>query len=127
MLPDEMLTPTTRMTWPEICERFPNQELCLVDVDYADRARRVVLTARVVGHGNTNQEAVDQALLVTSHDDMITFRSTRPRMIIQPPRPQLIVDGETLEIFYGGPRIVLDDETREIAFARPQPILHDEK
>lgn len=106
-----------RLTWAQICERYPDQELCLVEVDCIHPHNPAIHSARVIGHGATTQDAVDQALLVRDLFDMVTFESTRPRRTFQPPRSHSTIDDEPLEIFHG-PRIVLDAETGEPLFAR---------
>ncbi len=55
------------LTWKPICERYPDQWVCIVEVDWANDRDFEFGTARVVGHGKTRKEPIDQA------------RSWRPR------------------------------------------------
>ena len=48
------------MTWREICERFPDQWIALVALDWADDRDEPVRTALVAGHGS-QREAMQQA------------------------------------------------------------------
>jgi len=48
------------MTWSEICERFPDQWIALVALDWADDRDRPFRTALVAGCG-TRREALAQA------------------------------------------------------------------
>lgn len=47
-------------TWSEICERFPNQWIALVALEWADERDLPFRTALVAGHGSRS-EALDQA------------------------------------------------------------------
>ncbi len=50
------------LTWDEIRERYPDQQVCLVEIDRIHPPRGFDFrTARVVGHGKTRREAFDQA------------------------------------------------------------------
>jgi hypothetical protein len=59
----EVLAPSISepMTWAEICERYPDQRVCLVEMDRVHPHDFAFRTARVVGHGKTRSEAFDQA------------------------------------------------------------------
>jgi hypothetical protein len=46
------------MSWTEICERFPDQWIALVALDWADEGDRPFRTALVAGHGS-RREALD--------------------------------------------------------------------
>ena len=48
------------MTWKEICERFPDQWIALVALDWADERDRPFRTALVAGCGS-RREALAQA------------------------------------------------------------------
>ncbi|HET9624916.1 MAG TPA: hypothetical protein VFP84_26290 [Kofleriaceae bacterium] len=48
------------MTWSEICERFPEQWIALVELDWADEHDEPFRTALVAGHGSRH-EALSQA------------------------------------------------------------------
>ncbi|HEY0195117.1 MAG TPA: hypothetical protein VGC42_28580 [Kofleriaceae bacterium] len=48
------------MTWGEICERFPEQWIALVALDWEDERDEPFRTALIAGHGS-RREALDQA------------------------------------------------------------------
>ena len=48
------------MTWNEICERFPDQWIALVALDWSDDRDQPYCTALVAGHGSRH-EALAQA------------------------------------------------------------------
>ena len=48
------------MTWSEICERFPDQWIALVALDWVDDREEPFHTALVAGYGSRN-EALKQA------------------------------------------------------------------
>jgi hypothetical protein len=49
------------LTWAEICDRYPEQWVCVVDIDRVAPNSLEFRTARVVGHGVTRREPLDQA------------------------------------------------------------------
>jgi hypothetical protein len=57
------------MTWDQICERFPNQHVCLVEVDRDDVFDCTFRTARVVGNG-TSVHALEHAQVLGARDDL---------------------------------------------------------
>ena len=82
------------LTWADICQRYPKQQLCLVDVDYTDPEEREIRTARVIGHGDSMDTAFEQARLFADRFEHFTFYATRPWHRLQPLRPQLVMDDE---------------------------------
>ena len=60
--PQFVATPfiSERLTWIEIMERYRYEWVCLVEIEKLDDGLEVH-SARVVGHGKTRQEALDQA------------------------------------------------------------------
>nr|HEX4313349.1 hypothetical protein [Kofleriaceae bacterium] len=50
---------TELMTWKAICERFPDQWVALVDMDWDDDTDQFTV-ARVAGHGLTRRAPYDQ-------------------------------------------------------------------
>jgi hypothetical protein len=48
------------MTWREICERFPDQWIALVALDWTDDRDEPFRTALIAGHGS-RREALSQA------------------------------------------------------------------
>jgi hypothetical protein len=58
----EQFTPTIeseRLPWADICARYPDQFVCLVDVVKVEPHSPTIATGRVVGHGPTRREAFD--------------------------------------------------------------------
>ena len=49
------------LTWTEICDRYPEQWVCVVDIDRIKPNNFEFRTARLVGHGATRREPLDQA------------------------------------------------------------------
>jgi hypothetical protein len=96
----ETLAPTITepLTWAEICERYPNQRVCLVEMDRLDPNSFAFRTARVIGYGKTQSEALDQASLWEDRYDEIGQYFTGK---INPPSPRY-------------PQIVMTDEIREL-------------
>jgi hypothetical protein len=68
------------LTWPEICDRFPDQWIALVALDWADDRDEPFRTALVAGHGS-RREALDQARpLRKLFDAMGPFHTGDPRI-----------------------------------------------
>jgi hypothetical protein len=57
------ITPTISepLAWDEICKRYPDEWVCLVEIDRVEPQNFEFRTARVVGHGKTRREPLDQA------------------------------------------------------------------
>ena len=51
--------PTDLLPWAEICVRFPDQFVCLVDVVAVEPRSPRIASARVVGNGPTRRDAFD--------------------------------------------------------------------
>jgi hypothetical protein len=49
------------LTWEEICDRYPNEWVCLVEIDEINDTDFEFRTARVVGHGKTRRAPLEQA------------------------------------------------------------------
>jgi hypothetical protein len=49
------------LTWEQICDRYPNEWVCLVEIDSINDRDFEFRTARVVGHGKTRKASYDQA------------------------------------------------------------------
>lgn len=47
--------------WETICGRYPDQWVCLVEIDRIHPNNFDFRTARIVGHGATRRESLDQA------------------------------------------------------------------
>jgi hypothetical protein len=50
---------TELMTWKQICERYPDEWVALVEMDWDDEIDDFTV-ARVVGHGTTRRAPFDQ-------------------------------------------------------------------
>lgn len=49
------------LTWAEICTRYPDEWVCLVEMDRVHPGGFEFRSARVVGHGNTRRAPFEQA------------------------------------------------------------------
>jgi hypothetical protein len=49
------------LTWAAICDRYPDEWVCLVEIDRIDPNNFEFRTARVVGHGRTREDPFEQA------------------------------------------------------------------
>lgn len=90
------------LSWAEICSRYPEQYVCLVDVARPERLSPEILSARVVGHGPTHDAAFEPVRELEAQVPRFairyTGRSAQPLL-----RPSLIVDDEILESFHARP------------------------
>jgi len=77
-------TITERLTWAEMCERYPDEWVCIADIDYDHPRVCDFRTARVVGHSKTKREAFDQARPWWSHYKLNRGYFTG-RLPVQPP------------------------------------------
>jgi hypothetical protein len=106
----EVATPpiSQPLTWAEICELYPDQHVCLVEIDRIHPRGLDFRTARVIGHGKTRREAFDHALpsrdLYAEIGFRFTGRSSKPLI-----RPPVIINGK----LWAPPTVILDDETRD--------------
>jgi hypothetical protein len=103
MEPARIVRPSTPepLTWAEICERYPEEQLCLADVEYLDPEQHEVRTARVIGHGASVGAAFEQARLLQGRFDHITFCATQPWFRHQALRPRLVLDDDLHELCFG--------------------------
>ena len=85
------------LTWVEICARYPDEWVCLAEVDFIQPNGLELRTARVVGHGKTRREPLVQADPWRDHHDMIGHLYTG-RITERPPRPTLIIDDEIRDL-----------------------------
>jgi hypothetical protein len=94
----EMITPTIMapLGWEEICDRHPNEWVCLIDVEC--QTDGPIRSARVVGHHQSLRAALQQVDSWSS-DRMVTYVHT---------------GGRRLRF----PRIEMTDEIRDIVRAR---------
>jgi len=95
----EQLAPvaTESLSWTEICTRYPDQFVCLVEIMRVERRSPEINAARVIGHGPTH----DAAFEPIRHKGVqyprfaIRFTGTCSEPLI---RPSLVIDDETLEL-----------------------------
>ena len=66
------------LTWAQICERYPDEWVCLVEIERLRPRQFEFRTARVVGHGKTRRAPFEQARPWLEHYKTIGFYSTRP-------------------------------------------------
>lgn len=90
-------TETEALAWAEICVRYPDQYVCLVDIERIQPRHPAIKTARVVGHGPTQDAAFAP---IRSLDARYPLFSVRYTGICTAPliRPALVVDDETIEL-----------------------------
>lgn len=88
---------TEQLSWTEICARYPDQYVCLVDLEAVELGSPEIKTGRVVGCGLTRRAAVDPIRNLGKryprHSVRFTGVCTEPLI-----RPSLVIDDETLEI-----------------------------
>ena len=92
IVPDD----TEPLSWGEICARYPDQFVCLVNVVDAELRSPEIVAARVVGHGSTHDAAFEPIRDLPDQFPRCTIRFTglcREPLI----RPCLALDDEDLE------------------------------
>lgn len=96
----EKLSPwiTEPLTWTEICNRYPDEWVCLVEIEHETPGGMAIKSACVVGHGKTRKEPFDQACFWWSRYKVIGHYYTG-RIAVRPLRPQVILDDETRDLF----------------------------
>jgi hypothetical protein len=82
------------LTWAEICGRYPDEWVCLVDMDRVHPFGFEFRTARVIGHGKSRRAPVEQALRWRSDYASIGHYFTG-RIKVRSLRPCLVLDDET--------------------------------
>jgi len=89
------LDETDPLEWDEICARFPDQYVCLVDLVKLEPGNPDFKTARVVGHGATRAEAFEpiRGDLHNKYPRHAVRFTGEPGPLI---RPALVIDDETL-------------------------------
>jgi hypothetical protein len=92
-------TITEPLTWTEICERYPDEWVCLVEIDYIHPGSFEFRMARIVSRGKTRREAFDHARPWQAQYKLIGHYFTG-RVAAQPLlRPALVLDDETRDAF----------------------------
>ena len=83
--------------WAEICDRYPDRYVCLVDIVHPQLRSPENISARVVGHGATHDDAFEPIRELGQRYPRFAIRYTgvcREPLI----RPSLVIDDETLEL-----------------------------
>ena len=88
---------TGPLSWTEICARYPDQYVCLVDAVRPGRLHPTILSARVVGHGATHDAAFEP---IRELDERYPRFEIRYTGVCTEPliRPSLALDDEALEL-----------------------------
>ncbi len=85
------------LTWAEICQGYPDEWVCLVETQYARPNDIAIVSARVIGHGKTKREPVEQAKLWWDRYSTIGYYYTGT---LRAPIDRAIVDDETRDGFH---------------------------
>ena len=64
------------LTWKQICERYPDEWVVLVEVDWVNDTDFEFRSARVAGHGKTRKEPLEQARPL--HDNTTAWVTSSP-------------------------------------------------
>ncbi len=64
-----------RLTWAEMCERYPDQWVCLVKAELSPSSREQVRAGHVVGHGMPLGQAIEQARPWEAHHEIGRFHT----------------------------------------------------
>jgi len=93
------LETTEPLPWVEICMRYPDQYVCLVDIEHAELRSPEIKTARVVGYGPTRHAAFQAShhLSASYPRHAVRFTGVCTEPLIRPP---LVIDDETLEFLH---------------------------
>jgi hypothetical protein len=68
------------MTWEQICQRYPDEWVCLVEIDAFNDNDFGFRTARVIGHGKSPQDPYAQAQpLRARYEDLGHYYTGRAR------------------------------------------------
>lgn len=72
------------LTWQEICARYPNEWVVLVEIDWIDEDDKDFRSARVAGHGKTRREPLVQARSMWPRYGEIAHFFTGPIRALRP-------------------------------------------
>lgn len=85
------------LRWPEICRRYPDQYVCLVDIARAELRSPEIVSARVVGRGATQEAAFEPIRELGERYPRFAVRytgvCTEPLI-----RPSLVIDDDALAL-----------------------------
>jgi hypothetical protein len=95
----EQLVPveTEPLTWAEICARYPDRYVCLVDIVHPRRGDPDIVSARVVGYGTTDDAAFEPIRDLETQYPRFAVRFTG-KCTIPLIRPSFVFDDEDLEL-----------------------------
>jgi len=71
-------TVSAPLTWSEICARYPDEWVALVEIDWVNENDLDFRSARVAGHGKTRKEPLDKARPLWKRYDEIGHFFTGP-------------------------------------------------
>lgn len=96
----EVLAPAISepLTWDEICARYPDEWVCVVEIDRIHSNGFEFRTARVIGHGKTRRASFDQARPLREHYPLVGHYYTGC-VEDKPLRPVVIMDEATRDAF----------------------------
>jgi hypothetical protein len=88
---------TEPLPWAEICARYPDQYVCLVDIVHPQLRSPEIISARVVGHGAEHDAAFEP---IRDLDEQYPRFAVRYTGVCTEPliRPSLVIDDETLKL-----------------------------
>jgi len=86
------------LTWAEICARYPDEWVCLVEIEHEVPNGVAIRSARVVGHGKTRRAPFDQVDAGWEQYKLIGHYFTG-RITTSSPRPQVILDDAARDLF----------------------------
>jgi len=66
------------LTWAEICARYPDEWVALIEIDWVSDDALSFRSARVAGHGKTRKEPLDQARPLRAQYNEIAHFFTGP-------------------------------------------------
>ncbi len=93
LAPDEI----EPLTWAEICRRYPDQYVCLIDIVHARRGDPDIVSARVVGNGATDDAAFEPIRDLEKDYPRFAVRFTG-ESTIPLIRPSFVFDDEDLKL-----------------------------
>lgn len=77
--------PASPMTWREICDRYPDEWVVLVEIDWVNDTDFEFRSARVAGHGKRRKDPLDQARWLQDRYPSIShFFTGKPRLPLAP-------------------------------------------
>jgi hypothetical protein len=73
------------MTWKEICERYPDEWVALVEIDWVNECDFDFRSARVAGHGKRRRDPMAHAeLLWARYEEIGHYFTGRVRALLSP-------------------------------------------